>query len=374
MNGGDIGRGGPSPPGPLAGGALLGVAAAALFGASTPVAKLLVPGTGPVVLAGLLYLGAGLGLLAAGTIRREGAEAPIRRSDLPTLAGMIVSGGVLGPILLVLGLARLSGTTASLLLNLEAPLTILVAIIALHERLSWSETAGAAAIVLGAAALTWAPGPVALDPAGIACVVGACGAWAIDNNLSQRLSIRDPVAVARTKALFAGAFDVALGLLVGETVPSATRITAALVTGAVGYGASTVLFLLAVRAVGAARQAAYFATAPFIGAALAVPLLGERPAPAHVVAAAVMAAGVALVMRTRHAHPHVHPPVEHEHAHVHDEHHQHAHDRPVTEPHSHVHRHARLAHEHPHLPDVHHRHGHEPSATRSPVRRRRRRR
>jgi drug/metabolite transporter (DMT)-like permease len=339
-------------------GAALGLASAALFGASTPVAKLLVPGTGPLLLAGLLYVGAGLGLVLAGALRRRGAEAPIQRGDLPVLAAAVASGGVIGPLLLVLGLARLSGLTASLLLNLEAPCTIALAVLFLGERLSRTEALGALGIVLGAALLSWAPGPVEVDPVGAACVAGACVAWAVDSNLNQRLAIRDPVAVARAKALVAGAFAVALGLGVGERLPSAGHTAAALVTGSLGYGASVVLFLLAVRSLGAARQAAYFATAPFVGAALAIPLLGERPLPVHLGAAALMALGTILVARARHAHPHVHEPLEHEHAHVHDAHHAHPHEGPVTEPHSHPHRHERVEHDHPHLPDLHHRHEH----------------
>lgn len=338
--------------------AVAGLAAAALFGASTPFAKLLVPGTGPLVLAGLLYLGAGFGLAAAGSLRRRDAEAPIQGSDLPILAGVVVSGGVVGPVLLMIGLARLSGTAASLLLNLEAPFTICLAVIALGERLSPREVLGASAVIVGAAAMTWAPGRIEIDPVGVACVAGACAAWAVDNSLSQRLAIRDPVAVSRAKALIAGAFNVALGLTTGELFPSIVHVSGALITGSLGYGASIVLNLLAVRSLGAARQAAYFATAPFIGASVAVVLLHERPPVAHLVAAALMAAGVVLIVGARHSHRHRHKAVEHEHAHVHDEHHAHVHDGPVIEPHSHVHRHTRLEHDHPHLPDIHHRHEH----------------
>lgn len=339
-------------------GAASGLCAAALFGASAPVAKLLVPGAGPLILAGLLYVGAGLALLVAAPFRRRDAEAPIERSDLPVLAAIIVAGGVLGPLLLVFGLARLSGAAASLLLNLEAPFTIALAVAMLGEHLSRREVLGAAAVILGAAALTWSPSAVELDPVGVACIAGACAAWALDNNFSQRLSIRDPVAVTRAKALSAGAFNVALGIVVGERFPSAAHLVAALVTGSLGYGASIPLHLLAVRSLGAARQAAYFATAPFIGAAVAIPLLRERLPPAHVAAGALMAIGIAVIVRARHAHAHLHQPEEHTHAHVHEEHHAHAHEGAVTEPHSHVHRHPPLFHDHPHLPDVHHRHGH----------------
>ncbi len=338
--------------------AATGLAAATLFGASTPVAKLLVPGTGPLVLAGLLYLGAGVGLAMAALLRRRSTEAPIKRADLPVLAGVILSGGVLGPALLVLGLARLSGSAASLLLNLEAPFTIGLAVLLLREPFSRREVLGAGAVVVGAAALTWAPGPVTLNVTGVACVTGACAAWAVDNTLSQRLSMRDPIAVVRAKALAAGTFNVALGLAMGEQTPSIARVAAALLTGSLGYGASLVLFLLAVRAMGAARQAAYFATAPFIGALLAVPLLGDRLPPSHLMAGALMAVGIALIIRAHHAHAHLHETAEHEHAHVHDEHHAHVHDGPVAEPHSHLHRHPHLFHDHPHLPDIHHRHGH----------------
>ena len=213
-------------------------------------------------------------------------------------------------------------------------------------------------VVAGAAALTWAPGAVKLDPVGVACIAGACAAWALDNNVSRRLSIRDPVAVVRVKGLAAGAFSVALGLVAGERLPSAAHVTGVLVTGALGYGVSIVLHLLAVRALGAARQAAYFATAPFVGVLVAIPLLHERLPALHVAAGAVMAAGIAGLVRARHGHGHAHAEEEHEHAHVHDAHHAHEHPEAVVEPHSHVHRHATLFHDHPHHPDVHHRHVH----------------
>ncbi len=348
----------PSATGAVPRGALTGLAAAALFGVSTPIAKLLVPGTGPLVLAGLLYLGAGAGLLAGAPLRRRTSEAPLRRSDLPTLAAVILAGGVVGPALLVTGLGRLPGGTTALLLNLEAPFTVALAVLLLRERLSRRELAGAVAIVAGAAALASGPGEGQVDLVGVACVIGACAAWALDNALSQRLSIRDPVAVARVKGLVAGAFNLTLGLLVAERLPPPARSVAALATGALGYGVSLVLHLLAVRSVGAARQAAYFATAPFIGAVAAVPLLGERFGAAHLLAGALMAAGLAALLRARHGHLHAHAALEHEHAHVHDEHHAHTHDGPTDEPHSHPHRHAALVHDHPHLPDVHHRHPH----------------
>jgi drug/metabolite transporter (DMT)-like permease len=339
-------------------GVVTGLTAAVLFGASTPVAKLLVPAAGAFMLAGLLYLGAGLGLVLAAPFRRAGAEAPLRRSDLPVLAVVILSGGVAGPLLLVLGLARLPGTAAALLLNLETPFTITLAVLFLREHLSRREAFGAGAVIAGAAALTRAPGALVVDPLGASFVAAACAAWAVDNAMSQRLAVRDPVAVARAKTLAAGAINVALGLALHEEVPSAGHVIAALMTGSIGYGLSIVLHLLAVRSVGAARQAAFFGTAPFIGALLAVPLLGEHLPLAHVGAGVLMALGIAVVVRARHGHAHAHEALEHEHAHVHDEHHAHPHREHVTESHSHPHQHAPLVHDHPHLPDLHHRHGH----------------
>ncbi len=338
--------------------ATAGLAAAALFGASAPLAKLLIPGTGPLLLAGLLYLGAGAGLWALSPLRRKDAEAPLRMSDVPTLTGVIVAGGLAGPVLLVLGLSRLSGVSASLLLNLEAPLTIALAVLAFGDHLTRGEGIGAGAVLLGAAALAWAPGAIRLDAGGIAAVAGACAAWALDNNLSQRLALRDPVAVARAKTLAAGFVNTALGLALGEQVPPARHAAAALAVGFGGYGLSIVLHLLAVRGMGAARQAALFAAAPFIGAVVAVPVLGERLGARDLVAGAVMAGGIAILLRARHEHVHVHEALEHEHAHVHDDHHRHEHADQVAEPHSHPHAHPPLLHDHPHLPDVHHRHGH----------------
>jgi drug/metabolite transporter (DMT)-like permease len=323
--------------------------AAALFGAATPAAKLLVPGAGPLSLA----------LTVFATLRR-GDEAPLRRGDLGSLVPMVLAGGVAGPLLLVIGLGRVSALTASLLLNLEAPFTMGLAVLAFGDHLGPREAVGAAAIVTGGVALGFAPGPLTVRPdvLGVAAIAGACAAWALDNNLAQRLALKDPVSVARAKTLAAGVISVALAIASGDHLPRLGVVLGALAVGAVGYGASIVLHLVATRGIGAARQAALFATAPFIGAVASVPLLGDRIAPRDAIAGALMAAGLSLVLRARHAHAHVHEALEHEHAHVHDEHHRHGHAGPVTEPHSHAHVHAALVHDHPHLPDAHHRHGH----------------
>ncbi len=336
-------------------GAASGLTAALLFGVSTPVAKLLLPGVGPFMMAGLLYLGSGVGLSVLGPALGR-REAPLRRSDAPALAAIVAAGGVAAPVLLMLGLARLDGMAASLLLNLEAPFTIGLAVAVFGDSLSGREAAGAFAVVAGGVLLA-APGG-ALDWAGVAAVAGACLGWAIDNNLSQRLALRDPVALVRVKSLAAGSFNVTLALAAGERLPGPWLLASALATGLVGYGVSIVLHIAAMRALGAARQAALFATAPFAGAIAAVPLLGERLSLREAAAGAAMAAGVATIVRARHGHEHAHEALQHEHVHVHDEHHRHEHAGPADEPHSHVHSHAPLVHDHPHLPDAHHRHGH----------------
>jgi drug/metabolite transporter (DMT)-like permease len=343
---------------PQLGGAAIGLGAALLFGLSAPVAKLLLPGSGPFMLAGLLYLGSGLGLLGLGPLLPRHREAPLRRGDAAPLLGVVLAGGVVGPVLLMLGLGRLPGSSASLLLNLEAPFTIALAVFAFGESLERIEIAGAAAVVAGAAALGL-QGPMGeVHTLGALCVAGACFAWAIDNNLSQRLSLHDPVAITRVKSLAAGSANVLLAVALGEHLAGGRALLGALVTGFLGYGVSIVLHLLAMREVGAARQAAFFATAPFAGALASVPLLSERLTPREIGAAAVMALGVVLMLRARHAHGHVHEALEHEHAHAHDEHHLHVHEGGVSETHSHPHVHAALAHDHPHLPDAHHRHRH----------------
>ncbi len=339
-------------------GALLGLGAALLFGLSAPVAKLLAPSCGPLVLAGLLYLGGGAGLLATRPLRPRGREAPLRRADLGPLAVVVLAGGVVGPWLLILGLQRLEGVTASLLLNLEAPFTMVLAIVAFREALSWREVAGAAAVLAGGAAIGLQPGPLAADRVGVAALAGACAAWALDNNLSQRLSVRDPASIGLVKTMSAGGFNLLLGWALGQELPAAGPLAAALATGALGFGLSIELDLLALRHLGAAREAAYFATAPFFGALAAVPLLGERLGRTELLAGAAMALGVLLLVRARHEHLHVHAALEHDHLHRHDTHHQHPHPEGAPKLHAHPHRHEPLEHAHPHASDAHHRHRH----------------
>lgn len=339
----------------------LALLSAVLFGAAAPCAKLLLGVMPPQMLAGLLYLGAGIGLAAVQGGRMAlglpTPEAPLRRHDRPWLAAVVLFGGVAGPLLLMLGLTRSSAASGSLLLNLEGLATLLIAWVVFRENVDRRLMLGAFSILAGAAVLSWGGEGVRLD-AGAALIAAACLAWGIDNNLTRKLSSADPVATATIKGLVAGSVNVGLALVLGASVPSAATIGMAAVVGFLGVGVSLVLFMLALRHLGAARTGAYFSLAPFIGAVIAVSLLHEPVTAQLVVAGLLMGVGLCLHLAERHEHEHVHGVLEHEHVHVHDEHHQHHHDGPVVEPHSHWHRHAPLRHTHPHYPDLHHQHGH----------------
>jgi drug/metabolite transporter (DMT)-like permease len=344
--------------------AFLALASAALFGASTPFAKLLLGEVPPLLLAGALYLGSGLGLAAwlaiAGALGLRERAPRFARADWPWIAGAILAGGVAGPALLMLGLARTEGAVAALLLNLEGVFTAVIAWTLFRENVDRRVFAGMVAIVAGGILLSagTAPGADALVGSGL--IAAACLAWAVDNNLTRRVSGGDAVVLACLKGLVAGSVNFALALAAGAALPGAGPLAGAALLGVAGYGVSLVLFIVALRDLGTARTAAYFSSAPFFGAALAIALLGERPTAAFWAAAALMAVGVWLHLTERHEHEHVHEPLEHEHPHVHDEHHRHEHDFAWDgrEPHAHPHRHEPMIHSHPHYPDLHHRHGH----------------
>ncbi len=343
-------------------GILLALLSAVLFGASTPFAKLLLDSVDPWAMAGLLYLGAGLGLAAIhasrAALRLPALEAPLRRADMPWLALVVMAGGVLGPLFLMFGLSRTDAATASLLLNLEGLATMGIAWVAFRENVDRRLLVGAFAILAGAALLSW-QGQASFQW-GAGFIAGACLCWGIDNNLTRKLSSADPVQIAMIKGLVAGAINLFIAIAHGAALPSAGVILAAGIVGFLGYGVSLALFVLALRHLGAARTGAYFSLAPFVGAVLAILMLGEPASVKLLIAACLMGLGLWLHLSERHDHEHAHEELEHEHRHSHDEHHQHEHgpDAPPGEPHTHWHRHAPLVHRHPHYPDLHHRHGH----------------
>jgi drug/metabolite transporter (DMT)-like permease len=337
------------------------LAAALLFGAGTPFAKLLLAQASPGLLASLLYLGSGIGLALLRALTRATPVAAAR-NERWWLAGAVLAGGIAGPVLLMLGLARMPASTASLLLNAEAVFTAAIAWFVFRENVDRRVALGMAAIVAGGVVLSWPgrTGPIGWVPALL--VAGACLCWGIDNNLTRKISLRDATWIAMVKGLAAGTTNLVLALALGASWPAPAVVLGAAVVGLASYGASLALFVVALRHLGTARTGAYFSVAPFFGAAVAV-ALGDPVQPQLVAAGALMALGVALHVTERHEHPHAHERLGHTHEHVHgtgDPHHEHAHEPPVPAGtrHTHAHVHEPMVHAHPHFPDAHHRHDH----------------
>jgi drug/metabolite transporter (DMT)-like permease len=332
--------------------------AALLFGAGTPLAKLLLDTVSPWMLAGLLYLGSGLGL----TLYRSLVSAPavqLHRDDLFWFAGAIIAGGVVGPVLLMIGLNGMPASGASLLLNAEGVFTAVLAWFAFKENFDRRIALGMVAIVAGATVLSF-PGEARF--AGLwptLAILGACFAWGIDNNLTRKISLTDATWIASVKGLVSGAVNLILAASSGASMPALPQLAGAMVVGFLAYGVSLALFVIGLRHLGTARTGAYFSVAPFFGALLAI-LMGEPVTMPLLIAGALMALGTWLHLTERHEHEHVHRVEEHDHEHVHDEHHQHQHDVPVAIgiKHGHLHLHHPLIHAHSHFPDAHHRHSH----------------
>lgn len=346
-------------------GVIFALLAAALFGASTPFAKSLVGQVAPVALAGMLYMGSGLGLLAFYLVRRflrqgGNTDAGLTGRDWSWLGGATMAGGVAGPVLLLIGLTTTPASSAALLLNIEGVLTSMLAWFVFKENFDRRIFIGMLLIVAAGVLLSWQQSPAIGLPWGALAIVGACLCWAIDNNLTRKVSASDAVQIACMKGLVAGSVNLGVAAAVGTTWPTWTTALAAVVTGLCGYGLSLVLFVLALRHLGTARTGAYFSAAPFVGAAISLAILGERPDAAFWVAAALMGAGIWLHLTESHEHEHQHEPMDHSHAHRHDAHHQHHHDFEWdgNEPHTHPHHHKRMRHAHKHYPDIHHQHEH----------------
>ena len=354
--------------------AFLALAAAALFGASTPFAKLLLGDVTPAMLAALLYLGSGLGLSLArlaGTVlpwsssggekEADNPPSPIAAAQWVWLAAAIACGGVCAPLLLLWGLQRSSATGAALLLNAESVLTTLLAAAIFGEQVGRRVWLASAVMLAAGLALAWSPGAALAWPPGALAVLGACLFWALDNNFTRRISGGDAMAIAMLKGYAAGGVNLVIALAAGSSFPAANHLFEALLLGAFAYGASLVLYVRALRHLGSARTGAHFAVAPFAGAAIAL-ALGEAPASMFWPALALMLLATWLMLTEHHGHRHSHEPTAHAHEHMHDEHHRHAHasgDEPADGgPHAHHHVHEAMMHFHPHLPDLHHRHRH----------------
>ena len=345
---------------------ILALISAGLFGASTPAAKALLGAIDPAILAGLLYCGAGIGVAI---LRRSGrrllsplsaAEVALSRRDWPWLLGAILAGGIIGPVLLMTGLARTDASTASLLLTLEGVATAFMAWFIFHENFDRRIALGMTCLIAGAVVLSLSDKPSLANVLGPIVIVGACIAWGLDNNLTRKVSLADPLQIVELKGLIAGPVNLALGFSAGRHLPDLPTLATAALIGFLGYGLSLALFVLALRQLGTARTGAYFSTAPFFGTLLAIVILREPLSLQLIVAGILMAIGVWLHLTEHHEHDHVHEPMEHAHPHIHDAHHQHEHgpNDPPGEPHTHAHRHGRLKHRHAHVPDMHHHHKH----------------
>lgn len=345
--------------------ALQALLAAILFGASAPAAKLLLGEIEPVLLAGLLYLGSGLGIVCFRLLRGQTAssqsEAGITRGDLGWLAGAVLAGGVAAPILLLLSLRDTPASTASLLLNFESVATTLIAALIFHEAISRRALWGIGCITLASILLSWDTSGAWGFSAGALGIVAACALWGIDNNLTRNISAKDPLTIVLVKGFGAGTVSLVIALITGNAIPSSGIVLGALLLGSLSYGLSIVLFIHAMRGLGAARTSAIFGTAPLAGVVLSFALFRDAPSPLFGIALPLMVVAMWLLLNERHSHRHFHETVTHDHRHRHDDgHHNHDHpgmvDRSLT--HSHVHTHEAMTHEHPHLPDIHHRHTH----------------
>lgn len=341
-------------------GVFYAITAAILFGASTPLSKSLLGQTTPWMLAGLLYLGSGLGLFVIQRIKKSSTEAHLQGPDWLWLSGAILSGGIVAPVLMMFGLSHTQSAIASLLLNLEGVLTALIAWFVFREHFDRRIAIGMGVITAGSVLLSWQGRPDFDGNWGFMAIIAACLGWAIDNNLTRKVAATDPMQIAILKGCVAGIVNIAIALTIGEKFPNLLAVGAIGLVGFFGYGISLVLFVLALRHIGTSRTGAYFSMAPFVGAAIAILFLKEPITTNLLFASGLIAIGVWLHLTEDHEHEHLHDAIEHEHSHTHDEHHQHEHLEKflILKTHSHPHRHQAIQHKHRHYPDIHHRHIH----------------
>jgi drug/metabolite transporter (DMT)-like permease len=346
--------------------ALQALLAAVLFGASAPLSKLLLGEVQPVPLAAFLYLGSGLGVFLMLLFQRlrngsQTVEAHLSRGDLPWLGGTLLAGGVGAPILLLLGLERTPASTASLLLNFEGVATTLIAVFFFKESIDRRITWAIGLVTLASILLTWTGGNWGIS-LGAFGIIGACFLWGLDNNFARHISAKNPLIIVGIKGLGAGTFSLLLCLLIKQQIPALNIVLLAMLLGSISYGISIQLFIVAMRAMGAARTSTLFGIAPFVGVVLSLILLHEMPQTLFWASLPVMLIGAWLMLTENHGHRHTHELLEHNHRHSHpDEHHNHVYQENVplmNGSHTHEHRHEALDHEHAHAPDLHHRHGH----------------
>jgi len=348
----------------------LALTAAVLFGASAPLAKLLLGEIEPVLLAAFLYLGSGFGLLIIKALQLVGkssvnAEAMIKKEDFIWLAGATLAGGIMAPIILLFGLRDTPGATASLLLNFESVATTIIAALAFKEAVSSRAWYAIITITLASIILSVNPSSEWGFSIGAFGILAACVLWGIDNNLTRNISAKDPLTIVTIKGLVAGTFSLALAIMLGNRLPAWNILLGAMILGSMSYGLSITLFIRAMRELGAARTSALFGSAPFAGIAISLFLFHETTSFMFLLAIPLMVAGTIFLVYEQHAHLHSHEASVHEHAHNHDDGH-HGHDHGESgihvRSHSHLHEHLCREHEHHHMPDIHHRHTHSSAA------------
>ena len=343
---------------------LLALLAALLFGISAPLSKLLLSDIAPMPLASLLYIGCGFGVLLFKLVKaaihgKEKTEAAMTKKDIPWLAGIILAGGVAAPVILMYSLKVTPAATASLLLNFEAVATAFIAAIFFKESLGKRVWISIALITAAAIVLSWTGSGKWGISLGAIGIIAACILWGLDNNLTRNVSSNDPLITAIVKGFGAGIVSLILAFATASVFPSLSLILLAMLLGAFSYGISIVLFIIAMRHLGAARTSAFFGTAPFIGSIISIIVFGEIPALQFYISLPLMIAGAVLILRERHHHRHTHELIEHDHKHEHDDlHHGHLHENGFTGEHTHMHIHTQIEHEHAHMPDIHHRHSH----------------
>jgi len=342
------------------------ILAATLFGLSTPFAKLLVGDIPPVALAGLLYLGAFLGLGFYVMLRRivsgqrVSSSSALQRADLPWLAGAILSGGILAPISLMVGLTLISGFSASLLLNMEGVATAIIATMLFKESLGRRLVIALVCVTTAGVLLSWDPSQGEWNIVGFTLLVLAGFGWGLDNNLTRNICGRDPVQIALAKGGVAGSASLAIAIALGSSIPIDSQIVWALILGALSYGASLVFFVLALQGLGSSRTGVFYSLGPFVGAIVSIVVLRESLGWVVLPAFVLMALGVLALVYERHSHKHEHEDITHTHIHSHgDSSHDHGHTEPVRGPHNHEHTHKAAVHDHVHWPDIHHRHTHD---------------
>lgn len=330
--------------------------AALFFGASAPISKLLLVDVPPVLMAAFLYLGSGTGISLvklSQRLTRSQREAGIRVPDAKWLAGAIISGGILAPIVLMVSLKSTPASTASLLLNFEGVGTTLIALFFFRESVSRRALAAIFVITLASIFLSTDFASGFGFSLGALGVILACVLWGVDNNFTRNISAKDPLTIVAWKGLVAGAFSLLLGLVLGGKLPALPTILSILLLGFISYGLSTMLFIYSMRGLGAARTSALYGTAPLAGVMLSFIIFRDPITLPFLFAAILMAAGALLLANEEHAHFHIHMPVVHEHRHRHDQFHEHD---TADIAHSHEHEHPHTRHEHGHMPDIHHRH------------------